>query len=52
MILPPEVGESVAAMFTGTSVRLVQYPGAGHMPMLEQPEATGRDAIAFLEARE
>ena len=52
MILPPEVGESVAAMFTGTSVRLVQYRGAGHMPMLEQPEATVRDAIAFLEARE
>jgi pimeloyl-ACP methyl ester carboxylesterase len=39
-------------MFTGTSVRLVQYPNAGHMPMLEQPEATVRDAIAFLEARE
>jgi len=32
-------------------VKLIQYQGAGHLPMIEQPEATVRDAIAFLKAR-
>jgi pimeloyl-ACP methyl ester carboxylesterase len=32
-------------------VTLRQYRGAGHLPMIEQPTATVRDAIEFLKAR-
>ncbi|MCU0759979.1 MAG: alpha/beta hydrolase [Steroidobacteraceae bacterium] len=51
VVLPRWVGDQVAALFAGRPVTLVQYPGAGHLPMIEQPEATVRDAIAFLQGR-
>jgi len=51
LVLPRYVGDDVAALFKGRPVKLIQYQGAGHLPMIEQPEATVRDAIAFLKAR-
>ena len=50
VVLPRQIGEDVAALFKGRPVRLIQYPGAGHLPMIEQPTQTVRDAIAFLSA--
>ncbi len=49
IVLPRYVGDDVFALFKGRPVTLVQYPNAGHLPMLEQPEVTVRDAIAFLK---
>lgn len=34
---------------TGTKAEKILYPGVGHMPVLEAPDATVRDARAFLE---
>jgi pimeloyl-ACP methyl ester carboxylesterase len=48
VVLPKAIGDQVAALFVNAQVRLVQYPGAGHLPMIEQPRATVRDAIRFL----
>ena len=50
VVLPRQIGEDVAALFKGRPVRLIQYSGAGHLPMIEQPTQTVRDAIAFLSA--
>jgi pimeloyl-ACP methyl ester carboxylesterase len=51
VVLPEYVGYDVAALLPNAPVTLVQYRGAGHLPMLEQPEATVRDAIAFLQGK-
>ena len=48
VVLPRKIGEEVAALFVNAPTQLMQYQHAGHMPMIEQPEATVRDAIAFL----
>ncbi|NBX41482.1 MAG: alpha/beta hydrolase, partial [Gammaproteobacteria bacterium] len=48
VVLPEYVGRDVAALLTNAPVTLKQYRGAGHLPMIEQPEATARDALAFL----
>ncbi|MFM8517902.1 MAG: alpha/beta fold hydrolase [Nevskiaceae bacterium] len=51
VVLPEAIGGQVAALLKGAPVTLRQYRGAGHLPMIEQPEATVRDAIEFLKAR-
>lgn len=51
VVLPERIGYDVAALLPNAPVTLRQYPGAGHLPMLEQPETTVRDVIDFLEAR-
>lgn len=51
VVLPEAVGRDVAALLTGAPVTLRQYEGAGHLPMIEQPEATVRDVIRFLDGR-
>ena len=51
VVLPERIGHEVAALLPNAPVTLRQYAGAGHLPMLEQPEATVRDVIDFLEAR-
>lgn len=51
VVLPERIGYDVAALLLNAPVTLLQYPNAGHLPMLEQPEATVRDVIEFLEAR-
>lgn len=42
---------ALVALFKGRPVTLIQYPGAGHLPMIDQPDVTVRDAIAFLKTR-
>ena len=51
VVLPERIGHEVAALLPNAPVTLRQYAGSGHLPMLEQPEATVRDVIDFLEAR-
>jgi len=51
VVLPEAIGGQVAALLKGAPVTLRQYRGAGHLPMMEQPAATVRDAIEFLQAR-
>ena len=50
VVLPEAIGGQVAALLKGAPVTLRQYRGAGHLPMIEQPTATVRDAIEFLKA--
>lgn len=38
-----------AALRSAPSVRLIDYPGVGHMATYEAPEATARDALAYLQ---
>ena len=51
VVLPEAVGRDVAALLTGAPVTLRQYAGAGHLPMIEQPEATVRDVIRYLQGQ-
>lgn len=51
VVLPASLAPGVAALLANAPVTLVQYPGAGHLPMLEQADATARDATAFLKGR-
>jgi pimeloyl-ACP methyl ester carboxylesterase len=51
VVLPRAIGDEVAALLPNAPVTLVQYRGAGHLPMIERPDATVRDAIAFLSGR-
>jgi len=48
VVLPRQIGEDVAALLGNAPVKLIQYSGAGHLPMIEQADATVTDAIAFL----
>lgn len=50
VVLPQVIGGEVAALFTGAPVTLKIYRNAGHLPMLEQPDASVRDAVEFLRA--
>jgi pimeloyl-ACP methyl ester carboxylesterase len=47
--IPPFMADSFAVRIPG--VRLRVYPDAGHVPMEEIPDVTGRDARAFLLGR-
>lgn len=51
VVLPRAIGDDVAALFVNAPVQLTQYAGAGHLPMIEQPQATVSDAIRFLHGR-
>lgn len=51
VVLPRAIGDEVAALLPNAPVTLVQYRGAGHLPMIERPDVTVRDAIAFLSGR-
>lgn len=48
VVLPEQIGRDVAGLLRAAPVTLKQYRNAGHLPMIEQPEATARDALAFL----
>jgi pimeloyl-ACP methyl ester carboxylesterase len=48
VVLPEQIGHDVAALLRAAPVTLKQYRNAGHLPMIEQPEATAHDALAFL----
>jgi pimeloyl-ACP methyl ester carboxylesterase len=51
VVLPCAIGDQVRSLFVNAPVELRQYPGAGHLPMIEQPRSTVRDAIRFLRGR-
>lgn len=48
VVLPPEFAQQAVDAFASAPVVLIRYPKSGHMPMLEQPELTVKDLIAFL----
>ena len=51
-VLSPIDAEKGAAAFPNAKLMLIiHYPHSGHMPMLEEPGATGKDLIAFLKGR-
>ena len=52
VVLPAQVGRDVAALFVNAPTTLTLYRGAGHLPMIEQPELTVRDAVRFLRRGE
>jgi pimeloyl-ACP methyl ester carboxylesterase len=45
---PPELSRQMAAAIPGS--RLAVVPGAGHLALLEQPEAMSRELVAWLSA--
>lgn len=47
-VLPPFVGDSVRDQLKNAPLTMKRYVDAGHMPMLELPEQTAADALAFL----
>jgi pimeloyl-ACP methyl ester carboxylesterase len=51
-VLPKELFCTVAAAFTAADVRVITYPGIGHMPVLEDSATTSRDALVFMTGGE
>ncbi|MBL8643042.1 MAG: alpha/beta hydrolase [Rhodospirillaceae bacterium] len=49
-VLPATVGDSVRDMLKNAPLKMKRYPDAGHMPMMELPEDTANDALAFLRS--
>lgn len=47
-VMPPNLAQGSAEIFTNTDVVLLRYPQSGHMPMLEEPEKTAKDLIRFM----
>jgi len=47
-LIPPTIGERFLEALP--DARLIVYPDAGHIPMEEVPDASARDARAFLDA--
>ncbi len=47
MITPPSIAQSMAAAIPGA--RLMEIPGAGHLPCVEQPVPTTRAILKFLQ---
>jgi len=50
-VLPPYVGDIVRDLLKNAPVDTKRYPAAGHMPMMELPEETAADALAFLRGQ-
>lgn len=48
-VLPIDRADTAVKQFANAPVTLIHYPDAGHYPMLEIPEATGKDLVAFLD---
>ncbi|MSQ86197.1 MAG: alpha/beta hydrolase [Alphaproteobacteria bacterium] len=49
-VLPPFVGDLVRDQLKNAPLAMKRYPEAGHMPMLELPDQSAADALAFLQA--
>lgn len=47
-ITPPAIAQGMAAAIPGA--RLMEIPGAGHLPIIEQPVPTSRAILKFLQA--
>jgi 3-oxoadipate enol-lactonase len=50
MITPPAIAQSMATAIPGA--RLMEIPGAGHLPCVEQPVPTTRAVLKFLQGLE
>jgi 3-oxoadipate enol-lactonase len=48
MITPPSIAQGMAAAIPGA--RLMEIPGAGHLPCVEQPVPTTRAILKFLQS--
>jgi pimeloyl-ACP methyl ester carboxylesterase len=48
VITPPAISETMAAAIP--EARLVEVPGAGHLPCVEQPVPTTRAILKFLQS--
>ncbi len=48
MITPPSIAQAMAAAIPGA--RLMEIPGAGHLPCVEQPVSTTRAILKFLQS--
>lgn len=48
-VLPAYLADKAVRQFASAKVTLVHYPDVGHYPMLELPQETGRDLVAFLD---
>jgi 3-oxoadipate enol-lactonase len=48
VITPPAISEAMAAAIP--EARLVEIPGAGHLPCVEQPVPTTRAILKFLQS--
>ena len=47
-VLPSELFCEIAAAFSSTSPRMIQYPDLGHKLVMEAPARTARDALTFI----
>jgi 3-oxoadipate enol-lactonase len=47
MITPPSLAQSMATLIPGA--KLMEIPAAGHLPCVEQPVATTRAILKFLQ---
>lgn len=50
MITPPSIAQAMATAIPGA--RLMEIPGAGHLPCVEQPVPTSRAILKFMQALE
>lgn len=48
-VLPAHLADAAVEQFERAPVTLLRYPDAGHYLMLEIPEITGRDLMAYLD---
>lgn len=48
IVLPASFAQGSADVLVNAPVVLLRYPQSGHMPMLEEPEKTAKDLLAFL----
>jgi pimeloyl-ACP methyl ester carboxylesterase len=48
VVLPPYAAQGSVDALPNAAVTLLRYPESGHMPMLEEPEKTAKDLVAFL----
>jgi len=48
VITPPPIAQAMAAAIPGA--RLMEIPGAGHLPCIEQPVPTTRAILKFLQS--
>jgi pimeloyl-ACP methyl ester carboxylesterase len=47
-VLPRELHCQIAEAFKSTTVRVISYPDLGHKLVMEDPQRTARDALAFI----
>lgn len=48
-VIPLDRADDAVRQFARAPVTLIHYPDVGHYPMLEKPQETGRDLLAFLD---